>query len=164
MRMPLASSYGFTFPLSDGSHARESQISKDLNNVGRCGALLTCAAVLLLASVPGWSQSASSLTGTVKDPTGAAVGKAIVRLVNDASSVRKEVPTGDSGAYEFKDLALGSYTVEVVAPGFSTFGTRVMVGAEAATLDVALEVAATSSAVSVEAKIDPVNILPTQPT
>jgi len=164
MRMPSASSYGFTFLLSGGSYARESQPSKYLNNIGRSGVLLMCATVLLLTSPPAWSQSTSSLTGTVKDPAGAAVSNAIVRLVNDVTSVRKEVPTADGGVYEFKDLAPGSYSVEVVATGFSTFGSKVMVGAQATTFDIALELATTSSTVSVEAKIDPFNILPTQPT
>src|SRR5579863_9658337 len=105
MRMPSASSCGYTSLFSGGSLARESQLSPSRDNIGRFEALLMCAVVLLWTALPAWSQGTSSLTGTVKDPTGAAVGNAVVRLVNDATSVRKEVPTGDGGAYEFKDLA-----------------------------------------------------------
>ena len=126
-------------------------------------ALVACL-MLFVAVATVYGQGTSSLSGTVKDPTGATVGKATVALVNDKTAVRTEVPTGDAGAYEFKNVAPGSYTIEVGAPGFSTFGGKVTVGERATTFDVALELATTSSAVSVEAKIDPFNILPTQPT
>lgn len=119
---------------------------------------------VFLMSSAAWAQATSSLTGIVKDPTGAAVAKAIVGLKNDQTSARTEVLTSDTGAYEFKNLAPGAYTIDVNATGFSTYGNKVNVGAQPGTLDVALELASTANQVSVEAKIDPFNILPSQPT
>ena len=160
MRMHPASLRGLVFSLSASNPVCQSQPSPH----AKFQTLAAVALILLRAAIPGLGQATSSLTGTVKDPTGAAVGKAIVGLVNDSTAARKEVLTGDTGTYEFKDLAPGSYTISVTAPGFSTFGNKVTVGAQAATLNVALELAATTNQVSVDAKIDPFNILPVQPT
>jgi iron complex outermembrane receptor protein len=61
-------------------------------------------------------------------------------------------------------LPAGEYTVEVSAPGFAAFSKTVSVAAEPATLDIALMVANTSGTVSVEARIDPYNVVPSTPT
>src|SRR5215469_6809988 len=122
------------------------------------------AVLLCLSTVAGWSQAPSALSGTVKDPTGAVVVQAVVTLTDAKTSVKKQATTNDAGAYSFIGLAPGNYTIEVLAPGFSTFQKQTPVGGEPATLDIALTLAQESGAVSVEAKIDPYNVVPTQPT
>ena len=120
--------------------------------------------MLFLTGALAWSQAPSSLKGVVKDPTGATVGNAIVGLVSDKTAARKQIATAPTGAYEFQDVAPGAYTIDVVAPGFAIFSDKVTVGAAASTFDVALTLASSANEVSVEAKIDPFNILPVQPT
>src|SRR6266404_4347539 len=123
MRMPLASTCSAISSLLGACSAHQShhpvliRFSAALRVIGVC-------ALLVLSSVAGWSQSTGSLSGTVKDPTGATVSKAIVKLVNDKTGAHKELPSGDAGQFEFKDLDAGMYTIEVVAPGFATFGSK----------------------------------------
>ena len=109
-------------------------------------------------------QSAATISGTVKDPTGATVAGAIVTLVDGKTSSKLQVPTGEAGQYVFSGLTPGNYTVQVAAPGFSAFEKPVSVAAEPVKVDIALILAQETSQVSVEAKIDPYNVVPTQPT
>jgi len=119
---------------------------------------------LVLFATMMYGQAASSLSGTVKDPTGAVVGKAVVTLTSDQSSAKRSTISNETGEYTFTDIAPGSYSIEASAEGFSVFGSKVTVGASAATLDIALELASQAGQVSVEAKIDPFNVVPTEPT
>ena len=86
-----------------------------------------------LAAAPkmAWAQAASSVRGTVTDPSGAVVAKATVHLI-DANSVERVATTDDKGRYSFTDVAPGSYEVRVVFTGFETFeqgGVQVSAGA-----------------------------------
>src|ERR1700716_3776309 len=76
----------------------------------RCGfvKLVARAAVfMLLAGVLGVAQTTSTLSGTLKDPTGAVVSKAIVTLVDTKSNAQRQTPTSDSGIYTFTGVAPG---------------------------------------------------------
>ncbi|MEQ1886870.1 MAG: TonB-dependent receptor [Bryobacteraceae bacterium] len=115
--------------------------------------LLTCASAF----------AQSSLTGTIKDPTGASVGKAVVTLTDEKAAKRSTL-SNESGSYTFTNVVPGSYSIEASAEGFSVFGSKVTVGASAATLDIALELAQQSGQVSVEAQVDPFNVLPAEPS
>src|SRR5258707_9943522 len=68
----------------------------------------------------GWAQT-TTLSGTVKDPSGGAVGQAVVSVTEAKTSAKKQTVTNDVGGYSFADLAPGDYTVEVSAPGFAVF-------------------------------------------
>ena len=164
MRMLLALTRTVLSTLLGRTFAPKGRTINSSHTANQIRAALACLVLLAISAAPGRAQSSGSLRGTIKDPTGATVGKAIVKLVGDKTGARKEVPASDAGVFEFKDLDPGMYTIEVVAPGFSTFGSKITVDTKATTFDISLELASTSSEVSVEAKIDPFNILPTQPT
>ncbi|HEY2547669.1 MAG TPA: TonB-dependent receptor, partial [Candidatus Acidoferrum sp.] len=66
------------------------------------------------------AQSTSSLSGTVTDPTGAAVPNAKVVITNQATNVASTTQTDGTGAYLFPSLPIGSYRIEVTAPNFET--------------------------------------------
>jgi hypothetical protein len=59
------------------------------------------------------------LGGTVTDPTGAVVANAKLTLKNDASGESKEDITGSAGQFRFALLRPGTYTLSVMAAGFS---------------------------------------------
>src|SRR5579871_7055376 len=120
-------------------------------------------ALLALAAAVG-AQAPSTLSGIVKDPTGAIVSQAIVSVTDTKTSAKKQTVANDAGAYSFTDLHPGDYSVEVSAPGFAAFQKPVTVASGPVTMDIALTVAQESSTVSVEAKIDPYNVLPVTPT
>src|SRR5579871_3737611 len=122
-------------------------------------ALLVC---VLSTSLP--SQTLGTFSGTVKDPTGAVVVQAVVSLSDSQTSAKKQTLTDNSGGYSFADLAPGNYTIEVLAPGFAVFQKQIVVSAQPGGLEIALSVAQESGTVSVEAKIDPYNVVPVVPT
>jgi Carboxypeptidase regulatory-like domain/TonB dependent receptor-like, beta-barrel len=84
-------------------------------------AALLGVALLLLASPWAISQSVyGSLTGTVSDPTGAAVVGAKVTVKGVATGVLATTTTNSSGIYRFRNLLPAVYNVTVSATGFTT--------------------------------------------
>jgi hypothetical protein len=77
----------------------------------------------LAVSQPAASQaSTGALRGQVTDPSGAAIAKADVVLTPAAASAALiKTQTDGQGAYEFKALAAGQYSLTVVAQGFSLY-------------------------------------------
>ena len=57
-------------------------------------------------------------TGTVTDPSGAAVPNATVKITNIETGLTKSVTTGASGAYTLAELPIGRYKIEVASAGF----------------------------------------------
>jgi carboxypeptidase family protein len=85
--------------------------------------LLGLLASLLIFSALSTSQAqtpAAGLTGVVTDPSGAVIAKAAVRLINSTGE-SIDTTTNRDGAYEFKNLAPGTYTLRAVAKGFALF-------------------------------------------
>ncbi|HTX75804.1 MAG TPA: TonB-dependent receptor [Terracidiphilus sp.] len=83
-------------------------------------------AVLLLAgSTRARAQALlyGSLTGTVTDPSGAAIPGAQVTALERDTGVRQTAATNSEGIYRFTALLPGSYTVTVSAKGFESQAT-----------------------------------------
>ena len=77
--------------------------------------LLTC------CGVPVWSQSANAtLSGTIRDPSGASIPKATVTAIHTATGQSRQAATGDTGEYTIPDLPIGEYRVTVAAAGFKS--------------------------------------------
>jgi carboxypeptidase family protein len=76
--------------------------------------------LLLLTLTPAaWAQAAgASITGTVTDPSGAAVSQAKVSVTNMETGATRQVTTDSSGAYRVLALPVGVYEVRVQKPGF----------------------------------------------
>jgi hypothetical protein len=93
------------------------------------------------------------INGTVTDNSGAVIPNAAVTILNVDTGTTKTAPSSSSGDFLFQDLPLGTYTVTVVAPGFSTVKTdKVAVSAGSVyTLTVKLPVSTSSQTVEVEA-------------
>lgn len=99
------------------------------------------------------AQRATTLTGQVKDPLGGVVLNATVTL-RDAAGAERTATTGDEGAYTFRGVAPGKYTLRVNAPGFAPYEEAdVEVGGAAAqTHDVKLSVTLEREEVVVDAE------------
>ena len=82
-----------------------------------------CLIALLFVSIPAvFGQSDNgSITGFARDPSGAVIPKAKVTLRNEATGVRQQAGTDDSGYYIFNSVEPGLYTVTVEANGFKRF-------------------------------------------
>src|SRR5216684_2036634 len=59
-------------------------------------------------------------TGTVLDPTGAAVANAKVTVTNQGTNLSVVITTNSSGNYTAKELPIGTYKLTAEAPGFKT--------------------------------------------
>jgi hypothetical protein len=112
------------------------------------------AAVILLAGANAYAQSVKgTLSGTVTDPTNDVIANASVDAVNQSTGEKFHTVTSSSGSYRFPELSLGSYTVTVTSPGFSTGQYKgVLVTVNNVTVqDVSLAVGQTQETVSVQA-------------
>ena len=80
-------------------------------------------ALLLILGMPLlWGQSAGTagLSGTVTDPSGAAVPNVAVTLTNADTNQVRSVTTGSDGVYKFSLIPPGRYNIRFAATGFKT--------------------------------------------
>ena len=84
------------------------------------GALAGVVLLLLTISSAVWAATGGSISGTVTDPTGAAIQAASLTLVNDAQNTTYRTVVDKQGRYSFPNLAVGHYTLAAAANGFAT--------------------------------------------
>jgi hypothetical protein len=65
-------------------------------------------------------QGLSSVSGTVKDPSGAALRVAKISLVNTATGAQRSAVSDSQGRYAFSQVQPGVYRIDAEAPGFAT--------------------------------------------
>ncbi len=113
-----------------------------------CYGLLGMALVAPLAAV----AQTSDLSGQLRDPSHALVANATVKVTQDATGVVQETHTNHSGTYFFL-LQPGSYTMDIVAPGFQSIHREdiVLKVAQPARLDFVLPIGRDTQTVTVEA-------------
>jgi len=70
--------------------------------------LLLC--IGLLVGVHAQSATTGNITGTVRDPQGAAVPKAEVTITDEKTGVSRTVRANEDGFYNATSLAAGIYT------------------------------------------------------
>jgi len=95
-----------------------------------------------------------SITGSVKDSSGASVAGARVKLVQAATGAEREEATNGRGDFVVSNLPPGEYTLSVSQPGFKTVerkGLRLS-ASEILPADVVLEVGAVAETVTVTAQ------------
>jgi hypothetical protein len=104
-----------------------------------------------------WAQgTASRVTGTVVDPSGAIIPDASVTLTNEATKVDLTTQTTSTGTYVFDSVQVGIYSVSVEKQGFKKFvstNNQVNVN-QPATIDVALETGGVTEVVTVESSAE----------
>src|SRR5207245_7046281 len=83
--------------------------------------LALVAFALLIAGGSALAGVTASISGTVKDPSGATVAGASVTVVNDDTGIKQSQHTNAAGFYSFQSLPLGHYTIEVEQPGFRIY-------------------------------------------
>ncbi len=66
------------------------------------------------------AQATATIVGTVMDPSGAAIGGAMVQLKNIGTSQTQTTASDEQGRYRFPDLLIGEYEVQASQPGFQT--------------------------------------------
>jgi hypothetical protein len=90
--------------------------------VALLGFCLQFCATLAASQTSASSTATGSLRGQVTDPSGAAIANANVVLVpGGTSSTPIKTQADGQGKYEFNGLAVGQYTLNVVAQGFAVY-------------------------------------------
>ncbi len=135
-----------------------SQARKALRAVRRLRWMSSVAALAVLLCVALWSAPAEAqlsgkgaISGTVQDPTGAAIPGATVAITKNSTGVAVTTKSTSAGDYSVSTLDPGVYTVKISAPGFETLTQQnVEVNAlETQTFNPRLTIGATDTTVTV---------------
>jgi len=86
--------------------------------------LTSLVALLYLALGVASGQTGGTITGEVKDQSGALVPNATISVTNKATSVTRNTASNTAGIYIFPDLIPGKYQVKAMSPGFQTVVTN----------------------------------------
>src|SRR5579864_1712990 len=115
---------------------------------------LFAASVLLLPTgLLAQSLTSGDVTGTVLDPSGAAVPNATVTLKNNDTGGTQTTNTTSTGAYRFHLLNPGNYTVSAAATDFQGRAQNVSVAVgQTSTVNMQMQLASASQTVEVTAQ------------
>jgi hypothetical protein len=80
-----------------------------------------CIIALLISSIAIASEIGGSLTGEIKDTTGAAITNAVIILTDPNTGVSLKLVTNQSGSYYFTSIPVGNYDLSVTASGFRAY-------------------------------------------
>ncbi|MDX6386054.1 MAG: hypothetical protein QOK48_3627, partial [Blastocatellia bacterium] len=101
-----------------------------LISMNRAAALIV---LVLMASFSGHAQSPTvrvAISGVIQDQAGAAIVGAGVELGDASTSGAQSTTTDQSGRFEFKRIAAGTYRLQVSAQGFESAMLDVTVGSQ----------------------------------
>src|SRR6266478_1003506 len=107
--------------------------------------------VLLFTAVAVAQVTTGTISGTVKDTSGAVITGAQVVLLNDDTGISRTVQSDSAGRYSASSLSLGKYRVTATQQGFQTqvrSGIELTVGREAV-VDLVMAVGAVAEKVEV---------------
>jgi hypothetical protein len=119
--------------------------------------LTFCVVFVLLALSPfltyGQMAGTGYVSGTITDPSGAAVAGATVTLTDISTSAVRTVTTNDSGRFAFSNVTPGKYNVVIVKSGFRQvkFSDQEVVVGESRTMDAKMELGTSTETVEVVA-------------
>jgi len=114
-------------------------------------ALLLLLLIGLTAGVHAQVSTVGSISGTVRDPQGAAVPRAEVTATEESTGATRTVTANEEGFYSIPSLPVGRYTLTTAPAGFKkTVSTGIELHiSERLTVDLALEVGAVGETVTV---------------
>jgi len=127
--------------------------------VNRKNSPLALLALVVLSPAPLFSLAGGTLSGTIRDSTGAIIQGATLTLLNVAFRTRQKATTDAQGSYSFPALSVGRYEITIESPGFKPQRkTNLPVDADAVLrVDAILEIGEQSAEVTVsatDAKLD----------
>ena len=94
----------------------------NMNTMQKTIAAFTLAASLCVCNCFGQSLgNAGTIQGTVADPSGASVARAVVTLSNPVSGYKQTVAAASDGSFRLVNIPPNPYHLEVTASGFDTF-------------------------------------------
>jgi hypothetical protein len=123
-----------------------------------------CVFALLFSSMALANDIGGSLSGQVRDSSGALIADATVTLTNPNTGVSLKTATNNAGSYYFASIPIGTYELEFVASGFRTYrrSTIAINVTSIVRVDAALEVGQNQETVTVEGASTALDIASTQ--
>jgi hypothetical protein len=120
----------------------------------RIASIFILITLILVIPRSAWAQATGSLSGTVRDSTGAVVADADVTLRDTQKGFERHTLTNDSGIYVFVSVPPGEYRLTVTKAGFraATQEQLTVLVNDAAIQDFTLIVGSSQETVTVEAE------------
>jgi hypothetical protein len=113
-------------------------------------ALLLSFSPLLHAQIAG----TGSIQGTVTDATGAVLPNATVTITKQSTLVSHTAKTDGSGVYVFPNIEVGTYTLNITAPGFASYSQKGNVLEVGSSISLNVKMTVGSSTENVEVQAD----------
>jgi hypothetical protein len=82
---------------------------------------IRCVFALLFSTAAFANDAGGSLSGEVRDSSGALIAGAAVTLSNPGTGFAQTTVTNSTGSYYFASVPVGSYELKIAAPGFRTY-------------------------------------------
>ncbi len=89
--------------------------------------------IFFLCTPSAWASVDGTITGSVTDSQGIAIGNAQIKLFSVQGALVKEVTTSTTGEFLIFPVVFGDYQIKVMMPGFAPFQIDVHVASGAAT-------------------------------
>src|SRR5437879_6428952 len=89
-----------------------------------CAKVLAAVSLLLFPFLTIAQSDLSTITGTIKDPSGSTVPNAKLTISNEATGVERRTKSSESGSFSVTNLPSGMYTVSVEAAGFKKYASN----------------------------------------
>src|SRR5579863_1697846 len=115
--------------------------------------ILACAVMAGAGLLEG--QGTARIVGVITDSGGGSVPSARVTLINDATGLHAAASTDEGGRYNFTQLAVGDYRIEVSSAGFKK-ETRTginLVAEQVYTADLSLEIGNVTESIEVSSSV-----------
>ncbi len=117
----------------------------------RSSAILVLSLFLFVLSASAQSGNSGSIQGVVKDPSGAAIGKATVEISDVVSGYTRNTATAADGSFLFTNVPFNGYHMTVTAVGFAPYVQDVELRSAVPTkLEISLKVGTEVTSVTVE--------------
>src|SRR6201984_1835491 len=122
--------------------------------LGRIATICYMSVTLLILGAICFAGVSASISGTVRDPSGATIAGATVTASNTDTGISQTQKTNSAGFYSFQTLPLGHYDVRVQQAGLRTFRKTGIVLAvnDAIVVDASLQVGEVKEAIEVQSE------------
>ena len=156
MRLLLAGTKSLPSALAKFIRALSTALKQNVVPGANRSAVRNCTIALLMVLVlpfPSLAQIVGgAISGTVRDPSGAAISEANIVLTNVETGLQRSLTTSDVGRYNIPSIAVGIYELKVSKSGFQPLAradVSVMVG-QVTVVDVTLPLAGVQEEVTVK--------------
>jgi hypothetical protein len=121
---------------------------------------LVAIAVILARLAMAQGETTSAIAGSVTDQAGAAVSGAVVSMAGTGAGLKRTVNADHAGRFTFQQIKPGSYSVEVLSPGFEPQRKPSVVAGlgQRQVVDFVLRIAAARTDVAVTAEAPLINV------